>query len=139
MGYTYVKQHDTTDCGAACMAMICSYYKKHTSLTLLRDLMGTDDCGTNLMGMQHCAKTLGFNSQAVRVDKEGFFSKYPLPAVANIVTKKGFSHFVVIFKINNVIINTKLIIITYFFYIFPISIKYLYIVIIIFIIWIIFI
>lgn len=101
MGYTYVKQHDTTDCGAACMAMICSYYKKHTSLTLLRDLMGTDDCGTNLMGMQHCAKTLGFNSQAVRVDKEGFFSKYPLPAVANIVTKKGFSHFVVIFKINN--------------------------------------
>lgn len=101
MGYTYVKQHDTTDCGAACMAMICSYYKKHTSLTLLRDLMGTDASGTNLMGMQHCAKTLGFNSQAVRVDREGFFSKYPLPAVANIITKKGFSHFVVIFKINS--------------------------------------
>lgn len=101
MGYTYVKQHDATDCGAACMAMICSYYKKYTSMTLLRDLMGTDACGTNLMGMQHCAKTLGFNSQAVRVDREGFFSKYPLPAVANIITKKGFSHFVVIFKINS--------------------------------------
>lgn len=100
MGYTYVKQHDTTDCGAACMAMICSYYKKNMNLTMLRDMMGTDDCGTNLMGMQHCAENLGFVSQAVRVDREGFFSRYPLPAVANIITKKGFSHFVVIFKIS---------------------------------------
>ena len=99
MGYTYVKQHDTTDCGAACMAMICSYYKKDMSLTTLRDMMGTDDCGTNLSGMQHCAKILGFESLSVRVDKEGFFENYPLPAVANIITPKGFSHFVVIFKI----------------------------------------
>lgn len=101
MGYTYVKQHDTTDCAAACMAMICSYYKKDMSLTRLRDMMGTDDCGTNLSGMQHCAENLGFESLAVRVDKEGFFEKYPLPAVANIITKKGFSHFVVIFKITH--------------------------------------
>lgn len=101
MGYTYIKQHDAADCGAACMAMICSYYKKDMSLTRLRDMMGTDDCGTNLSGMQHCAKTLGFESLAVRVDKEGFFEKYPLPAVANVITKKGFSHFVVIFKITH--------------------------------------
>lgn len=101
MGYTYIKQHDAADCGAACMAMICSYYKKDMSLTRLRDMMGTDNCGTNLSGMQHCAKNLGFESLAVRVDKEGFFEKYPLPAVANVITQKGFSHFVVIFKITH--------------------------------------
>lgn len=101
MGYTYIKQHDAADCGVACMSMICSYYKKDMSLTRLRDMMGTDDCGTNLSGMQYCAKKLGFESLAVRVDKEGFFEKYPLPAVANVITKKGFSHFVVIFKITH--------------------------------------
>lgn len=61
--------------------------------------MGTDLKGTNLIGLSKCAETLGFSSQAVRVDKEGFLSRYTLPAIANIVTKEGLSHFVVIFKI----------------------------------------
>lgn len=42
---------------------------------------------------------LGFVSRAVRVDKEGFLSNYTLPAIANIITKEGLSHFVVVFKI----------------------------------------
>lgn len=33
------------------------------------------------------------------MDKEGFLSDYTLPAIANVVTKEGLSHFVVIFKI----------------------------------------
>lgn len=99
MRYTYVKQQDSTDCAAACLAMICLHYRKETTITRLRDMMGTDLKGTNLIGLSKCADKLGFTSQAVRVDKEGFLSKYTLPAIANIVTKEGLSHFVVIFKI----------------------------------------
>lgn len=99
MRYTYVKQHDATDCAAACMAMVCLHYKKETTITKLRDQMGTDLKGTNLIGLSKCAENLGFSSQAVRVDKEGFLSKYTLPAIANVLTKEGLSHFVVIFKI----------------------------------------
>ena len=33
------------------------------------------------------------------MDKEGFLSDYTLPAIANVITKEGLSHFVVIFKI----------------------------------------
>lgn len=101
MKYTYVKQHDMTDCAAACLAMICLHYKKETTITKLRDMMGTDLKGTNLIGLSKCADELGFTSQAVRVDKEGFLSKYSLPAIANIITKEGLSHFVVIFKITD--------------------------------------
>lgn len=61
--------------------------------------MGTDLKGTNLIGLSICAEKLGFMSQAVRVDKEGFLSRYTLPAIANVVTKEGLSHFVVVFKI----------------------------------------
>ena len=99
MRYTFIKQHDATDCAAACLAMVCLHYKKETTITRLRDMMGTDLKGTNLIGLSKCADMLGFASQAVRVDREGFLSEYTLPAIANIVTKEGLSHFVVVFKI----------------------------------------
>lgn len=99
MKYTFVKQHDATDCAAACLAMVCLHYKKETTITRLRDMMGTDLKGTNLVGLSNCAEKLGFTSQAVRVDKEGFFSKFTLPVIANVITKEGLSHFVVVFKI----------------------------------------
>lgn len=99
MRYTYVKQHDATDCAAACLAMVCLHYKKETTITRLRDMMGTDLKGTNMLGLDKCASALGFVTQAVRVDKEGFLSKYTLPAIANVITKEGMTHFVVVFKI----------------------------------------
>lgn len=99
MRYTFIKQHDATDCAAACLAMGCLYYKKETTITKLRDMMGTDLKGTNLIGLSKCADELGFTSQAVRVDREGFLSKYTLPAIANVITREGLSHFVVVFKI----------------------------------------
>ena len=99
MKYTYVKQHDATDCASACLAMVCLHYKKETIITKLRDMMGTDLKGTNLVCLSKCAEELGFTSQGDRVDKEGFISKYTLPAIANTITKEGMTHFVVIFKI----------------------------------------
>lgn len=101
MRYTFVQQHDATDCAAACLAMVCLHYRKETTITKLRDLMGTDLKGTNLLGLSKCAETLGFISQAVRVDREGFLSKYTLPAIANVITKEGMTHFVVVFKITD--------------------------------------
>ena len=101
MRYTFVKQHDYTDCAAACMAMVCLHYKKETTITRLRDMMGTDLKGTNLIGLSKCAEKLGFMTQAVKVDKEGFLSEFSLPCIANIITKDGLSHFVVIFKKDN--------------------------------------
>lgn len=99
MRYTFVRQHDSTDCAAACLAMICLHYKKETTITKLRDMMGTDLKGTNLIGLSKCAEELGFMTQAVRVDRKAFRSKFSLPAIANVITKDGLSHFVVIFKI----------------------------------------
>ncbi|MGB4091507.1 MAG: peptidase domain-containing ABC transporter, partial [Ruminococcus flavefaciens] len=83
---------------AACLAMVCLHYKKETTITQLRDLMGTDLKGTNLIGLSKCADTLGFVSQAVRVDRENFLTDFTLPCIANVITKEGLTHFVVVFK-----------------------------------------
>lgn len=98
MRYTFIKQHDATDCAAACLAMVCLHYKKETTITQFRDLMGTDLKGTNLIGLSKCADTLGFVSQAIRVDRENFLTDFTLPCIANVITKEGLSHFVVVFK-----------------------------------------
>jgi len=65
MRNTFVKQHDATDCAAACLAMVCLHYKKETTITQLRDMMGTDLKGTNLVGLSKCADELGFVSHSL--------------------------------------------------------------------------
>ncbi len=80
MKYPFVKQYDSSDCAAACMAMICKYYKKDLSIAKLRDLMGTDMKGTNVLGLTQCATHLNLQAQALMVDREGFFSDFTLPA-----------------------------------------------------------
>ncbi|ADL51179.1 peptidase domain-containing ABC transporter [Clostridium cellulovorans] len=94
-----VKQHDATDCAAACLATICMYYKKEVTITRLRDILGTDIKGTTLSGIENGAKQLGFDTKAIRVDKEGFQSKFTLPCIAHTITKEGLSHFVVLHRI----------------------------------------
>ncbi len=98
MRYTYVRQHDTTDCAAACLAMVCLHYKKEVTITRLRDMMGTDLKGTNLVGLQKAANELGFTTAAVRVDRENFLSDFTLPCIAQEITDQGMTHFVVVFK-----------------------------------------
>ena len=98
MRYTYVRQHDTTDCAAASLAMVCLHYKKEITITRLRDMMGTDMKGTNLIGLQKAANELGFNTAAVRVDRENFLSDFTLPCIAQVITDQGLAHFVVNFK-----------------------------------------
>lgn len=98
MKYTYVKQQDSTDCAAACLAMVCLHYKKETTITQLRDMMGTDLKGTNLKGLSKAAKELGFETAPIRIDRENFLSEFTLPCIAQCITKEGMTHFVVVFK-----------------------------------------
>lgn len=97
----FVKQHDATDCAAACLSMICFYYKKELSITMIRDILGTDIDGTTLLGLESAAKHLGFEAKAIRVTQNGFNSKFTLPAIAHLITDTGLCHFVVIRKIKN--------------------------------------
>lgn len=97
--YKCTLQHDAFDCAAAVLSTICLTNKKELSIMRIRDTIGTDAYGTTVYGVVTGAENLGFSAKAVRVDEESIFSKYTLPAIANITTKEGLSHFVVIHKI----------------------------------------
>lgn len=99
MKYYCVKQHDITDCGAACIATICKQYGLDLSISKIREVAGTDKQGTNAYGLIKAAEKLGFTAKGVKGDKEAFFSEFPLPAIAHIVVDGSLLHYVVIHKI----------------------------------------
>ncbi len=97
--YKCVKQHDITDCGAACIATVCLQYKKETTITKLRDMSGTDIKGTTALGIVNSLNKLGFEAKAARITQETFEEKFTLPLIVRMLTSEGLTHFVVVHKI----------------------------------------
>jgi ATP-binding cassette subfamily B protein len=97
--HTCIKQHDITDCGAACLATICKQLGLKYPITKIREVAGTDKQGTNVLGMIKAAEALGFTAKGVKGDKDAFFSDFPLPAIAHVVVDGSLLHYVVIHKI----------------------------------------
>lgn len=99
MKYYCVKQHDVTDCGAACVATVARQYGRDTSIARIREVCGTDKQGTNVYGMMKAATQLGFTVKGVKGDQAAFFSEFPLPAIAHVVHNENLLHYVVVHKI----------------------------------------
>lgn len=97
--YCY-KQHDITDCGAACLATISRQYGLDIEISKIRSIAGTDKQGTNVAGMIRAAEKLGFSAKGVKGDEEALFSDFPLPCVAHVIVDGNLMHYVVIYKIS---------------------------------------
>lgn len=97
--YYCIKQHDITDCGAACLATISKQYGFTTSITKIREIAGTDKQGTNAYGIIKAAEQIGFSGKGVKGDENAFFSDFPLPCIAHVVVEGSLLHYVVIHKI----------------------------------------
>ena len=94
-----IKQHDITDCGAACIATISKQHGLKLPITQIREIAGTDKQGTNAYGIIKAAEELGFSAKGVKGDKEAFFSPFPMPCIAHVIVDGGLLHYVVIHKI----------------------------------------
>lgn len=78
-----IKQHDTTDCGAACLASAAAYYKLRMPIARIRQFAHTDTRGTNVVGMIEAANRLGFQAKGVKGTPESL-SKIPKPSIAHV-------------------------------------------------------
>jgi ATP-binding cassette, subfamily C, bacteriocin exporter len=99
-----IKQHDITDCGAACLASISAHYDKGLPISKIRQMAGTDKKGTNVLGMVEAAEKLGFEAKGVRGEFDSLF-KIPLPTIAHVIVKEVLHHFVVIYKVDKTYIT----------------------------------
>jgi ATP-binding cassette, subfamily B, bacterial HlyB/CyaB len=64
--YPWVEQQSSSDCGAACLAMISQYWGKRFPVYLLREQSGTGQSGTSLRSLARSAESLGYHSRPVR-------------------------------------------------------------------------
>ena len=93
-----IKQHDITDCGAACLASIAVHYKLQIPIARIRQYASTDKKGTNVLGLLEAAEKLGFEAKGVRGESDSLF-KIPKPAIAHVIINKRLHHYVVIYEV----------------------------------------
>ena len=94
-----VRQHDVTDCGAACLAAIAAYHGVRVPIARVRQFAGTDRDGTTLLGLIDAAARLGLVAKGVRASLASL-SHVPLPAVAHLTLPNGQRHFVVLCRVS---------------------------------------
>ncbi len=99
-----IKQHDITDCGAACLASISAHYKLEIPIARIRQYAGTDKKGTNILGLIEASEKLGYEAKGVRGDFDSLF-KIPKPTIAHIIVKKQLQHYVVIYEVTKTYIK----------------------------------
>lgn len=94
MKYQLIKQHSEEDCGAASIASICRHYGKTFTISRCREVVGTRQQGTTLLGIKQGAEVLGFNTRAIKAGLEAVKKNIiPLPAI---IHWKGY-HWVVLY------------------------------------------
>lgn len=95
MKYKVVLQDSEEDCGAACLATVAKHYGRTFTLNRIREIVGTRQQGTTLIGLRQGAETLGFNARSVKISPATLsrINEVPLPAI---IHWKG-NHWVVLY------------------------------------------
>ena len=91
--YPFVEQHDETDCGAACLAMITKFYGVPMAVARLRDLANTDQDGASMWSLAQAAETMGFHARGLQLSYEALTALLT-PAI---VLWEGF-HYIVLYE-----------------------------------------
>lgn len=95
MKYQWVRQQSGEDCGAASLAIVTKHYGRNLRINRIRELVGTQQGGTTMLGLKYGAQQLGFNSKAIKASSDILeeLHKFTLPAI---IFWKGY-HFVVLY------------------------------------------
>ena len=64
--YPLIEQQSSSDCGAACLAMISRYWGKRLSINYLRELIGVGRSGSSLKSLARAAEAIGYHARPVR-------------------------------------------------------------------------
>lgn len=92
-------QHDSSDCAAAVVSTILLNYNVEMSMMKIREIIGTDSQGTSVKGIVEGLKKLKFNVKAIGVEYTEIDENITFPLIAQVKTKEGLNHFVVIQKV----------------------------------------
>ncbi|HRX49268.1 MAG TPA: peptidase domain-containing ABC transporter [Spirochaetota bacterium] len=93
--FPFFKQHDSMDCGPACLRMVAMHYGKSYSLQSLRSRSFITRSGVSMLGISNAAEEIGFRTLGYHLSWEQLRDEVPLPCIAHWNQR----HFVVIYGI----------------------------------------
>jgi ATP-binding cassette subfamily B protein len=92
-------QHDSTDCGAACLASIIRYFGGDSAIDRIRRLSGTTQTGTSMLGLYQAAQASGMEATGYEATV-GDITEYKGVLILHVTTEIGFEHYIVSFGYN---------------------------------------
>lgn len=90
----FIKQHDSMECGIACLQMICAYHGRKISLAYLSNICHATTEGVSLLGVRDAAAKMGFYAISGRLTIEELPAS-TLPCILH----WNQNHFVVLYKV----------------------------------------
>ena len=94
--YPHIEQQSSSDCGAACIAMINRYWGQPISINYLRELIGIGRAGASLKNLAAAAETLGYHARPVRASLNKIID-HKNPWIAH----WNGEHYVVVYRVRN--------------------------------------
>lgn len=90
----FIRQHDYSDCGVACLASLVKFYGGDVRLEKLRELSGTTKQGTTMLGLFQAAQQTGFNAEGYEADIPNL-KKLDAPCILHVVMDNRLQHYVI--------------------------------------------
>jgi len=100
---TAIRQHDISDCAAACIASVARHYGEDIPLSLIRETSGTSQAGTSIKGILDAAQAIGFRATGYKSDEKALDKLQNLkePVILHIINDRGDLHFVVLYALTS--------------------------------------
>ena len=92
--FPIIHQHDTMQCGIACLQMVCKYFGREYTSDSLSNLCFATTEGVSMLGINETANNLGLRTICVKTTTS-IFDKSPLPSILH----WDQNHFVVLYKV----------------------------------------
>ena len=87
-------QHDSMQCGIACLQMVCQYYGRTYSMEAVSNFCHATTEGVSMLGISEASENLGIESVSAKVSVEKL-TKAPMPCILH----WSQSHFVVLYRV----------------------------------------
>jgi ATP-binding cassette, subfamily C, bacteriocin exporter len=89
-------QHDSSDCGAACLVSIIRYYGGNSTIEKIRGLSGTSQSGSSMLGLYQAANQCGMDATGYEASTTEIIG-YPAILILHITLEAGSEHYIVSF------------------------------------------
>jgi ATP-binding cassette subfamily B protein len=87
-------QHDSTDCGAACLASVIRYFGGEASIEKIRRLSGTTQSGTTMLGLYQAAIENGMEATGYEASIKDIITFQGI-LILHVTLEKRYEHYVV--------------------------------------------